>query len=1007
VVPLSPGEIDEINRAFLYLCALSEKHRHYLEGEGVPSEGCGSLAYKEATQIAKLLVEVYGAEKARRHPLLKEVTGKDGRRWWTIAGATDGLLLPALSVEGLVLGIQIRKDRPRGKNDRYLWLSHDGLGGTPLSVFKDQGVTPGAGAHLIITEGYKKAAIAAAAYHCHAISLAGVRAYRDSELIATIKALEVSTVSLAFDQDKRANPHVKAAEQRLLRMLAAALPGLELYYLNWDEEKGKGLDDALGAGAEISFEKAAPETGPRFVGDLPALALTTAFPDLKARPLYSVEEARSQHQALLRRLVGEPDGKRYVITSTTGTGKSQSADDAIAEVALQEESAFTALPTHRVLLLCPNKANLAERLSPTTKLGQAYRAGLVAVQRGRHLIADLTEQSRPFPPEACANPVAFDAGQARHAAAKFVCKDCPFGRAENWEKRYPGQPRLFKCEEEGYLAARQMSRKARMVVATKEAYLNNSRELGQFDLVMCDEELLPFLIESGIIINTEVLSGWREKLALKQIEAPSWQKLFSVIETALDGLSCKKAATNKPSTHLIPALTALSAAAAQAGLELSELVAECQEEATQTDMAEALRYEAYRFETPYQHNAKLVLPYRAATALLHALTQPDNPPYAVRQADGSYHLELFEVRGHLVELLQQKTVVVLDSTVPPQLKMLLPDLEEVCYEVAQHLHITQITNALYSKADLYNPATRALVGGGITAFVQSQRQGNDHGQAPGQGQDSYNHLAIVPMRFEAGNEAISLPNGSRVEHWGLHRATNQYQGCDTLTLVGHHLRPIDRIEAEVRAIRVWAGLVAPALTANRQLRLYNYLSPVTGKAAGRWMHAHPDTQVQAAITHDYTSHIIQAIGRLRAALRPDWLPKVRVLILCNEPVGDLSVDCLTTVKRLGVGYGYRPEPEPHYPTDQLQPEQAQVTYPHLNGNFSYNIYEETVVNGGAVPVSEVKAGDSDAWDNDLIQDETVISQRLGELEAYFAKDLELTGPENDPWEGVGDYPRRE
>src|SRR4029079_12446975 len=137
-----------------------------------------------------------------------------------------------------ILGIQIRKDQPRGSEDRYRWLSHSGLGGTPLTVFR---AAPGAASShmVVVTEGYKKAAIAAKVWGCHAISLAGVSAYKETDLIHTLEDLGAKVASLAFDQDKRHNPQVRNAEQRLLKLLAAGVPDTSFYFLNWPLTAGK------------------------------------------------------------------------------------------------------------------------------------------------------------------------------------------------------------------------------------------------------------------------------------------------------------------------------------------------------------------------------------------------------------------------------------------------------------------------------------------------------------------------------------------------------------------------------------------------------------------------------------------------------------------------------------------------------------------------------------------------------------------------------------------------
>jgi hypothetical protein len=149
-------------------------------------------------------------------------------------------------------------------------------------------------------------------------------------------------------------------------------------------------------------------------------------------------------------------------------------------------------------------------------------------------------------------------------------------------------------------------------------------------------------------------------------------------------------------------------------------------------------------------------------------------------------------------------------------------------------------------------------------------------------------------------------------------------------------------------------LPEPEQATTRKLRLYNYLSPF-GRAAGRWMHAQADRDVQAAIEHDYTSHIIQAIGRLRAGLRPVSLPPVRVLILCNEPVAGLKIDCLTTVK------------------DMTR------TNPTEKENFLYISHEKSVEKGRLVlePSACQAPAPSTAsatWDRELVQDETTATQ---------------------------------
>jgi hypothetical protein len=137
----------------------------------------------------------------------------------------------------------------------------------------------------------------------------------------------------------------------------------------------------------------------------------------------------------------------------------------------------------------------------------------------------------------------------------------------------------------------------------------------------------------------------------------------------------------------------------------------------------------------------------------------------------------------------------------------------------------------------------------------------------------------------------------------LHKATNKYQECDRLVLVGNYQRPIDETKAEVQLLRSY-GYLPPAAevradqpqTPMDKLRIYNYVDE-DGFTAGRYCTASPDTVLQEFIEADYDSHIIQAIGRIRAVLQPAESPK-QVLILGSIPVKGIKINHLTTSQGL-------------------------------------------------------------------------------------------------------------
>ena len=917
---LTPVQIDAINRHFLACCQLEDRHREYLQNEGIPTTGIKSFRYSTASALANELLAQFPTT-APKHHLIKEIEGKDGRKWFTIAAAAaDGMLFPATDIDGLILGIQIRKDMPKGKDDRYRWLSHDNRGGTPLTVFKASTNTQFTNI-LIITEGYKKAAAAAEFWGCNAISVQGVNAYQPEEIARTVKKLKPQFVAIAYDQDKREKAQVQAAEKEMLKLIASTIPAVKLFVLEWDGTPAKGIDDAIKAGLTFKWQPA----GPRLVTGLPGSLVTEFFPP---RPVHTLEQSRRWHSQTMTALVTNPTGQKIAFTSPTGTGKSRAADDALAAAALGNNL------TGRWLLLAPNKANIAERTQPGTKLNESMQAGHVVIQQGRRLV-ETSEAYKPTPFD-CANPAAFDAGSARHIAAKVVCKDCPFGSATNWEKTYPGQPRTFQCEQSGYLASRRASEKAAIVIATKEAYLNNSDMSDDFTGIICDEDLLQHLYET-LNFTSETFAGWREAITLKNLLFPDWEVLVKVIETAFDSLA------TSPNINefdgWIPTRPILEQIAESLGQDFDNLVNACYG-------YERGRENAFGFERDYIHNNKQRFPFKAGFELLEALLDPTNPPQFVRSGSGSYSLTVFAPKTKLVNILRSKTLVILDATIPPALRFYFPGLKEEKYEVAQNLAVFQITDALYSKRDLFNPKVRERVSKAISSFASGKKK----------------HLTIMPQRFEGGAQPLTTPEGSMSQHWGLHKATNQYSDCDGLTLVGHHLRPIDFIKAELLAARSFARIAPPQLSSeDRELKFYNWVA-TNGTAAARWMKVDLDTDVQAAITHDYEANIIQAIGRLRAACRPSHLPPVQVLILCNEPVGDLPITQLVTVDEV-------------------------ITYPPKNDVSIVNTIMEVDKNGGLVPVySDIQEGRAET-NEELDQDETRQTQVIADIWGDF-EDLE-------------------
>jgi hypothetical protein len=254
---ITPDQISEIFKYFITAYPLTAEHRAYLEAEGIDAAGCGSFNidpnYNNKRSVCSALVNLYGAEVCNQHPLFKENRAEPSGL--EIVAWAAGILYPAINeYTGLVLGAQLRKDNP-AKGSRYIWLSNDGKGGTPLTVLKPTSAPD----YLVITEGYKKAAAARSKFGCSAISLAGVEAYNPEDLAEAVRTTGAGLVAIAFDADKKEKTQVARAEQKLAARLKAANPHVTLRLLEWPAEAGKGLDDAIKSGTRFNLVEPAAE----------------------------------------------------------------------------------------------------------------------------------------------------------------------------------------------------------------------------------------------------------------------------------------------------------------------------------------------------------------------------------------------------------------------------------------------------------------------------------------------------------------------------------------------------------------------------------------------------------------------------------------------------------------------------------------------------------------------------------------------------------------------------
>jgi hypothetical protein len=144
--------------------------------------------------------------------------------------------------------------------------------------------------------------------------------------------------------------------------------------------------------------------------------------------------------------------------------------------------------------------------------------------------------------------------------------------------------------------------------------------------------------------------------------------------------------------------------------------------------------------------------------------------------------------------------------------------------------------------------------------------------------------------------APRLRPGIKTGHFGALRGRNEWQGCDTIVVIGRDQPPPLAVESDARALYADdeepLALTGEYETEERRLRMTAEGPPVTSKVV-----AHRDRRVQALLESYREREVEQAVDRARLIHNPT--PK-RVFIL-NDLVLDITVDEVSSWKELRHG----------------------------------------------------------------------------------------------------------
>jgi len=308
---IAPIEVlHEVFTAFIKESTLSDEHKkHLLEErefseEKIVADGYFTFPTK---RIMKSFLQRLKDDYGYNESILKDVPGfyydKINKSW--IFSKNKGIGMPMPNANGLIEGIQIRRDSVDEGKSRYIWFSsafveyddklsekfeHGTSSGSPTAVAYPEKIK---NKTIFITEGWFKAVKIAEMFGSVTISVQGVGSWRNiSKEIKAIQkrvGVEFKNIFVAYDADMAYNVQVFRQAMKMTNNLKAEFGQRDvldksgkpviieskiedengeevickevlkedvynIYYVMWDVEYGKGIDDLISLGHKDMLE---------------------------------------------------------------------------------------------------------------------------------------------------------------------------------------------------------------------------------------------------------------------------------------------------------------------------------------------------------------------------------------------------------------------------------------------------------------------------------------------------------------------------------------------------------------------------------------------------------------------------------------------------------------------------------------------------------------------------------------------------------------------------------
>lgn len=486
-VRASDDDCDYFYKYVIETNPLSKKHKKYLQECGI--QDTSDFGTLEARTVDEDRFRCREVPNNFSYGIAGLFSSRDGQRQYLNLQST-GLIKAIRSIEGKIVGIEIRLDDKTKKRlarsnnpliynqeAKYMPLTsskkHNGIKADVKRYYYFEGESK---EELWITEGGKKGQILNEQLKktCIAVRGVGIFAYVIDDIFN--KLPECKKIVIAYDIDHKNNDNVRFFKEKLQNELMSK--GLyDIYIADWEseyDENGKyiekGIDDALNKDITIKEIKLSG-----------------------SGKMLSLEEGAIAMNEKANEILNSKEAALHVIKATVGGGKTTSYINAINE-AQNSGNWFKIKQNYKTATGWASKERDARVLWLTDDnyelLKETYNRFDIKPDMMMGRSEDESSKFYCIEKDSSEGESFIDmVGRSHRSIMDVVCKQCP----------------LLKEKKCTYInETSRIMEKSKFVIGVKKTFLNRSKRLEEFDIIIIDESLTDYIYETKNISLSDI-----------------------------------------------------------------------------------------------------------------------------------------------------------------------------------------------------------------------------------------------------------------------------------------------------------------------------------------------------------------------------------------------------------------------------------------------------------------------------------------------------------------------